>query len=122
MKKLLMDTSFEKVVGIEKYLTEKRFANGHICLHCGSVHAVRNGRRADGTQRYICRDCGKSFVVTTNSIVSGTQKSLAVWEKYIDCMMNGYSIRKTADICGIHRNTAFLWRHKILDALQGITL
>lgn len=29
-------------------------------------------------------------------------------------------IRKTAEICEIHRNTAFNWRHKILDALQDI--
>lgn len=32
--------------------------------------------------------------------------------------MNGYSLRKSARICGIHYNTAFIWRHKILDALQ----
>jgi len=81
---------------------------------------VRNGHRKDGTQRYVCKDCGKSFVIATNSIVSGTRKDLSVWEKYIDCMMNGLSIRKTAVACGIHRNTAFLWRHKILDALQNM--
>ena len=52
--------------------------------------------------------------------MSGTRKDLSVWEKYIDCMMNGLSIRKTAVACGIHRNTAFLWRHKILDALQNM--
>jgi len=39
--------------------------------------------------------CGKYFVIATNSIVSGTRKDLSVWEKYIDCMMNGLSIRKT---------------------------
>ena len=38
-------------------------------------------------------------------------------EKFV---MNGLSIRKTAVACGIHRNTAFLWRHKILDALQNM--
>lgn len=81
---------------------------------------VRNGHRKDGTQRYVCKDCGKSFVIATNSIVSGTRKDLSVWEQYIDCMMNGLSIRKTAVACGIHRNTAFLWRHKILDALQNM--
>ena len=68
----------------------------------------------------VCKDCGKSFVIATNSIVSGTRKDLSVWEQYIDCMMNGLSIRKTAVACGIHRNTAFLWRHKILDALQNM--
>ena len=35
-------------------------------------------------------------------------------------MLNGFSIRKTAAVCGIHRNTAFYWRHKILDALQNM--
>lgn len=79
-----------------------------------------NGHRKDGTQRYVCKDCGKSFVIATNSIVSGTRKDLSVWEKYIDCMMSGLSIRKTAVACGIHRNTAFLWRHNILDALQNM--
>ena len=35
-------------------------------------------------------------------------------------MMHGFSVRKTASICGIHRNTAFIWRHKILGALQNM--
>lgn len=35
-------------------------------------------------------------------------------------MLNGFSVRKTADVCGIHRNTAFAWRHKILDALPNM--
>lgn len=65
-------------------------------------------------------DCGKSFVATTNSAVSGTRKDFFVWEKYVVCMLNGLSVRKTAEICGIHRNTAFVWRHKILDALQNM--
>ena len=34
--------------------------------------------------------------------------------------MSGFSVRKTAEICDIHRNTAFIWRHKILDTLQKI--
>ena len=35
-------------------------------------------------------------------------------------MMANLSIRKCAEICGINKNTAFLWRHKILDALQSM--
>lgn len=120
LKTMLLSSTFAKSLGIEEFITNERFANGRVCPLCGSVHVVRNGHRKDGTQRYVCRDCGKSFVVATNSIVSGTRKELSVWENYIDCMMNGLSIRKTADICGIHRNTAFIWRHKILDALQNM--
>ena len=107
-------------MNIEDFVAKERFANGRVCPLCGCIHVVRNGHRKDGTQRYVCKDCGKSFVIATNSIVSGTRKDLSVWEQYIDCMMNGLSIRKTAVACGIHRNTAFLWRHKILDALQNM--
>lgn len=34
--------------------------------------------------------------------------------------MLGLSLRKTAMLCKIHRNTAFAWRHKILGALQAM--
>ena len=63
--------------------------------------------------------CGSSFVTNTNSITAGTRKKLETWKKYIGYMIQGLPVRKTAEICGIHRNTAFIWRHKILDALQN---
>lgn len=107
-----------KTKSTEEFVTEERFANGRVCPLCGCIHVVRNGHRPDGTQRFVCRDCRKSFVAASNSIVSGTRKGLSVWGKYVSCMMDGMSIRKAAEVCGIHRNTAFYWRHKILDALQ----
>lgn len=120
LKTMLLSPAFVKSLNIEDFVAKERFANGRVCPLCGCIHVVRNGHRKDGTQRYVCKDCGKSFVIATNSIVSGTRKDLSVWEQYIDCIMNGLSIRKTAVACGIHRNTAFLWRHKILDALQNM--
>lgn len=120
LKAILTNSSFVSSLNVDQFVSEKRFSNGRNCPHCGSISVVCNGHRADGTQRYICRDCHKSFVSTTNSIVFGTKKDLSVWEQYISCMMQGLSIRKTAEICGIHRNTAFYWRHKILDALQNM--
>lgn len=64
-----------------------------ICLKI-----VRYGHRKDGTQRYVYKDCGKSFIIATYSIVSGTRKNLNTWKTYIDYMMNGLSVRKTADM------------------------
>lgn len=104
----------------EEFVTEERLSGGRVCPICGCTHIVRNGRRKDHVQRYICKDCGKSFVITSNSIVSGSCKGLSVWRKYIGCMINGFSIRKTAGICRISNSTSFIWRHKILDALQNM--
>ena len=103
---------------LDKFVFDERFSAGIVCPYCGKRHISRNGHRKDGAQRYICMDCGRTFVATTNTITAGTKKDLRTWEKYIDCLMNGFSLRKSADICKMHRNTAFAWRHKILEALQ----
>ena len=120
LKTILLSKTFTTAMKIKDFVTKERFANGRVCPVCGATHVVRNGHRADKAQKYLCEDCGKSFVITTNSIVSGTRKDFKIWVKYIDCMLNGFSVRKAAEECGIHRNTAFAWRHKILDVLQNM--
>ena len=120
LKRMLSSSNHRDEISMESFVTKERFANGRFCPICGCTHVKRNGHSGDGKQRYLCMDCGKTFAITTNSIVSGTHKDFSVWEKYIACMLNGLSVRKTAEICGIHRNTAFVWRHKILDALQNM--
>ncbi|MFL1707540.1 IS1595 family transposase [Campylobacter sp. MOP7] len=87
------------------------------CPHCQSAHFVKNGT-SRGTKRFLCKDCGKSFTTTTNTIFFNAKKDILIWQKYIHCMIEKYSLRKTAEICDISLPTAFAWRHKILDALQ----
>ena len=119
LKAVLIDGS-SNASKMEQLFTENRFSSGLLCPVCGCIgHISRNGHRKDGKQRYICKDCGSSFVANTNSITAGTRKKLEIWKKYIGCMIQGLPVRKSAEICGIHRNTAFIWRHKILDALQN---
>lgn len=107
LKSYLAELFAAQNTSLENFIKDERFSGGLVCPVCGCCHVARNGHRKDGTQRYVCRDCGKSFVAATNSIVSGTKKELIVWEKYIDCMMHGFSVRESANICGIHRNTSF---------------
>lgn len=87
------------------------------CPYCGGSHFVKNGTR-QGRQRFICRDCHKTFVAEVGSVFFGSQKRIDVWQKYVDCMMDKLPLRRCAEICDISLPTAFIWRHKILDALQ----
>lgn len=32
-----------------------------VCLYCGSMHIIRDGKLPSGKQRYKCVDCGKDF-------------------------------------------------------------
>ncbi|WP_103623937.1 IS1595 family transposase [Campylobacter concisus] len=91
------------------------------CPHCKSTSFKKNGT-THGKQRYICNDCKKTFAITNNTILFSSKKDLSVWKKYIHCMIEKYSLRKTAEICGINLSTAFNWRHKILDSLQSVKL
>lgn len=120
LKVRLFSNSISFGTTIENFTKENRFASGQVCPICGCLHIVRNGHRKDGKQKYTCKECGRHFVVNSNSITAHTRKNYDTWNTYIDCMMNGASIRKSAEICNIHKNTAFHWRHKILDTLQGM--
>jgi transposase-like protein len=97
--------------------SEKRFADGRVCPICGGVHVQRNGRRANGSQKFVCKDCGKTFSIRKNTIFSGTHKSASVWKEFLRCMSEGLSLDKTAERCGITHATAFVWRHKVLDVI-----
>lgn len=89
------------------------------CKHCGSIHFVKNGHDRHGHTRYICKDCHKTFSATSNSVISGTHKDSFVWRAYIESMLNGDTIAESAAKCNICIQTAFDWRHKILNGLSA---
>lgn len=87
------------------------------CPFCGSEHIVKNGT-VKGIQRLLCRDCHKTFSHIKNTVFAHSKYPLSTWKLYIECMLNKFSLRKAAKVCGINTTTAFYWRHKILDALR----
>ena len=89
------------------------------CPHCQSHNVVKYGRNSN-VQKFKCKDCGKIFSISTNTILFSTKKDLETWKLFCECMINKFSLRKCAQICNINLHTAFNWRHKILDALQNM--
>ena len=88
-----------------------------FCRKCGSVHVVKNGKDRHRHTRFLCRDCGATFGELSGTTVFGSHKGASVWKKYISLMLEGCSIAKCAEQCEISVPTAFVWRHKILNAL-----
>lgn len=97
-------------------IRETRFKEGLGCIHCGSIKVKRNGVYRD-RQRYLCRDCGKSFNDLSNTPISET-RYLGKCSKYFQLMVEGYTLPKIAKRLKIHLSTAFYWRHKILHSLR----
>ncbi len=115
-KKAFLKTIKDKEKPTIKTLIQKEIKE---CPHCKSNQFVKNGKK-DNRQRFICKNCSKTFTLTNKTILFSTKKDIGVWKKFIHCMIEKYSLRKTAQICNIDITTAFYWRHKILDALQNI--
>ena len=49
-----------------------------VCPHCGSVKSIKHGTR-NGRQRYLCKDCGKTFGDTNGTVAFRSKLSVGKW-------------------------------------------
>lgn len=89
------------------------------CPLCGSVEVIRHGRTKSNRQRYMCKDCKKSFSDTTNTIAYHSKQPYNVWVKVINDTLECRPLRQTAEVIGISTTTVFSMRHKILQTLSS---
>ena len=105
---------------------EQRMVDEPECPHCHSQLINRHGR-TDGTQRYRCKNCLKTFTATTKTPLARLRHK-DKWIQYLACMIEGKVLRQSARECGIDLKTSFRWRHRFLQlpakqkasTLQGI--
>lgn len=88
------------------------------CPHCKSLKVRANGT-LKGVQRYLCNSCSKNFSETTGKFWYCLKKKDAI-NKYLYCLLSGYSIRKSAKETGISIQTSFDWRHKLLSSFSSV--
>lgn len=95
--------------------------NNTCCPYCSSNKIVKCGKQ-NNNQRFYCNDCHKKFCMTTKTPIAYSNKSINLWYKYIDLMCKKLSLRQIAQELNINKNTAFLWRHKILTAFAKLNM
>ena len=89
------------------------------CPYCSSTKAIRYGHKC-GKQRFLCKQCGRTFVTTTHTVMSQSHFSETIWEEVISDTVRGNAIDYSAKKLGINHRTVFDMRHKILLALQEL--
>lgn len=91
------------------------------CPHCGAKanlgYIVKDGTHK-GAKRYKCKSCNKKFVATTGTAFARTRKSADVWKRFIGLTLSGASITTCQEECGLSRQCAHTWRHKILHVFE----
>ena len=93
------------------------------CPHCGGAAAagniIKRGYNRNGSQRFYCKACGRLFVPTTGTAFAYTHKDADLWRKFIALTIEGATLAVCARECRIAYQTAFTWRHKVLNVFRA---
>jgi ribosomal protein L37AE/L43A len=102
---------------------ESEMINSYVplsCPFCKAKKYSRNGYTKSGVQRYICTECGKTFLPTTGTIFDGHRISISEWTEYCLNLFRRVSI--TADSWN-NKNafkTSGYWLQKLFLTLEKI--
>lgn len=97
---------------------EKKYSHSLACPICGSVHIVKNGHYKNGTQKYLCKQCLKTFSAYKDTILENTKLHPVIWLKYLIIMNEDEDLRDCAQYAGVSLKGSFYMRHKIMNALS----
>jgi transposase-like protein len=101
-------------------LSEDKDQKAVSCPHC-KYNRIRANGKLKGVQRYICNGCSKNFSETTGKFWFALKKKDKI-NRYLYCLLSGYSIRKSAKETGISLQTSFDWRHKLLTSFSSVSV
>lgn len=92
------------------------------CPLCGCPRFVRKGHGADGSQRWLCRGCARTFSAKTGSLLSRSKLEPACWMAFAECMADALSLRETARRCGVSLYTSWFMRMRVCEVMRSQTL
>jgi len=72
-----------------------------LCPHCGSSDLQKNGHSENGTQRWRCVHCRKSFQLSYRY----NARKPVVKEQIVELTLNSSGVRDIGRILGINKNT-----------------
>jgi transposase-like protein len=87
------------------------------CPHCHHHRIHRWGQFA-GRQRYRCTRCKRTFSTYTGTALHYL-KRVDRWNGFCLAMDRCHTVRETARLLGIHKDTVFRWRHRFLATLTS---
>lgn len=82
------------------------------CPRCFCEHIVNTG------QRYLYKGCGRTFGAVTNKVLGRSKLDMSTWETFITCFIDGVTVRRSAERCGVSVKTPFFMRHRLLEIVE----
>jgi transposase-like protein len=97
----------------EALLGRKSGARAYVCPHCGSGRVSKWGA-AHGFPRFRCADCGRTHNIRTNTSLARL-RNRSQWLTFVGTMVEGRSIRNSAQACGVSAATVVRWRKRFAE-------
>lgn len=89
------------------------------CPYCGGTRVIKYGHK-NKKQRFMCHDCKRTHMHTTNSLMANSHYTQSIWIDFIQDTLYGKTLDDSAEKYGFSPQTAFNMRHKVLMALQDL--
>ena len=89
------------------------------CPECGSRCIVRNGKRPDGIQAYLCLDCGRKFNPLSGTIFDGHKMPVSEWIEFLIHLFQYESLLCSSLDNQNAYNTGRYWLKKVFLILDG---
>lgn len=88
------------------------------CPRCGSARLVRKGRGRDGSQRWLCRGCNRTFSARTMGLLGSSKLPAETWARYVEGTVAGASLRELARSCGVCLRTSWFMRVRLCEVMR----
>ncbi|MDY6142320.1 MAG: IS1 family transposase [Bacilli bacterium] len=88
------------------------------CPRCGSSKYISHGRDKNGSKRYRCKECSKTFNAISNSLFFSSKVNIKAWFAFLESLLSGTSVRAACIVAKVSYVTGSEWLNKIFMSLK----
>lgn len=93
-------------------------ADPSACPRCGHSHVVRKGLDRDGSRRWLCRGCRRTFGAKTFGLIARSRLPREKWARLVELTVDAASVARCARELGVTTVTAWFMRMRLCEAMR----
>lgn len=93
-------------------------ATPRSCPRCGSSSFIRKGHNADGSQRWLCKGCGRTFSSKSRGLLAASKLDATTWALFVEATLSGSSLRQRAKTCHVCLRTSWFMRMRLCEVME----
>lgn len=92
------------------------------CPWCESPSFIRKGHNHDGSQRWLCKRCGRTFSASSRGLLASSKLDAVIWGTFVEATLSGQSLRECARACHVCLRTSWFMRMRLCEVMERALL